>query len=89
MLLVDHDQAEVADRREDRRAGPDADPRLARAQTHPLVEARARRQSRVKHGDLLAEALAEACEGLGSERDLRHEHDRRAPRASAASTASR
>jgi hypothetical protein len=32
VLLVDHDEAEVGDRREDGRARPDGDPRLARAQ---------------------------------------------------------
>ena len=34
VLLVDDDQPEVGDRREDRAARPDADPRLAAAQAH-------------------------------------------------------
>ena len=42
VLLVDDDQAEPLDRREDRRARPDADARLARAQPRPLVVALAR-----------------------------------------------
>src|SRR5262249_22757334 len=36
VLLVDHDQTWVGDRREDGGARPDADPRLARAQPPPL-----------------------------------------------------
>ena len=39
MLLVDHDEAEVGDRREHGRARADRDPRLARAQAPPLVVA--------------------------------------------------
>ena len=59
MLLVDDDQPEVGDRREDRRARADADPRLAAAQPVPLVAALARAQPRVQHRDPVAEARAE------------------------------
>ena len=39
MLLVDDDQPEPVERREDRAARPDADPRLPRPQPRPLVVA--------------------------------------------------
>ena len=75
VLLVDHDQAEVADRREDRRARADRDPRLAGAQAAPLVVALALAERRVQQRDRVAEARLEAPDGLRRERDLGHEHD--------------
>src|SRR5207247_176704 len=57
VLLVDHDQAEVAKRSEDGRAGPDADPGLAATKPLPLVVALAQPELRVEHRDSLAEAL--------------------------------
>ena len=77
MLLVDDDQAEVARRREHRRARAHADARLARAQPPPLVVALAVREPRVQHRDGVAEAGVEAGDGLRGQRDLGHEHDRR------------
>ena len=79
MLLVDHDQAEVGERGEDRRARADAHPRLPRAHAPPLVVALARGELGVHHGHGVAEALHEAARGLRGERDLGHEHDGRAP----------
>ena len=76
MLLVDDDQPEPAQRREDRRARADDDPRLAARDPLALVAALGVRQPRMEQGDALAEAGAEAAERLRSERDLRHEHDR-------------
>ena len=75
MLLVDDDQAEALDRREDRRARADGDPRLAGAQAAPLVVALALRQRGVQQRDGVAEAGGEARDGLRRERDLRHERD--------------
>ena len=75
MLLVHHDEAEVLDRREDRRAGAYDDPRLAFAYAPPLVEALAVRERAVKDGDALAEARGEALDRLRRERDLRDEDD--------------
>ena len=49
MLLVDHDQPEVVERREHGRARADAHARLAAAQPPPLVVALALRQPRVQH----------------------------------------
>ena len=79
MLLVDDDQPDVVQRREHRRARAHADPRLAAAQAHPLVVALADAERRVQHGDDVAEAGLEAPQHLRGERDLGHEHDRRAP----------
>ena len=61
MLLVDHDQAEVADRREDGRARADRDPRLAGAQPPPLVVALALAERGVQQRDGVAEARLEAA----------------------------
>ena len=79
MLLVDDDQADVGERREHRRARPDADPRLAAAQPQPLVVALALAERRVQDRDDVPEARLEAPERLRRERDLGHEHDRAAP----------
>ena len=49
MLLVDHDQPEVVERREHGRARAHAHARLAAAHAPPLVVALARRQPRVDH----------------------------------------
>ena len=59
--------------------GPDADPRRAAAQALPLVVALAEPELRVQDRDALAEALLEAARRLRRERDLGHQHDRRAP----------
>ena len=76
MLLVDDDQAEVADRGEDRRARADADLRLAAAQALPLVEALAVGEGAVEDGEAVAEAGAEAGDGLRGEADLGDQDDR-------------
>ena len=76
VLLVADDQPELRYRREHRRAGADHDPRLARGDSLALVAALGDGQMRVQHGDLLAEALAEATERLRRQRDLGHQHDR-------------
>ena len=75
MLLVDDDEPEPGDRREDRRARPDRDPRLAGAQAPPLVVALALAERGVQQRDGVAEARLEAPDGLRGQRDLRHEHD--------------
>ena len=80
VLLVEDDQPQVGDRREDGRAGPDADARLALAQAPPLLVALAGRHAGVHHRDGVAEARGEAREDLRRERDLRDHHDHAAPR---------
>ena len=76
VLLVDHDQPQLRDRREDRRARPDADARLALAQAPPLLVALPGCHPRVQDRDRLAEAGAEASHDLRRQRDLRDHHDR-------------
>ena len=76
MLLVDDHEAEVAHRREDRRAGADDDPRLAARDPIALVAPLGLPERRVEDRDRVAEALPEAADRLRGERDLRHEHDR-------------
>ena len=78
VLLVDDDQPEVVERREHRRARAHAHARLAAPHPPPLVVALALREPRVHHRHPLAEALDEAPRRLRRERDLRHQHDRRA-----------
>jgi hypothetical protein len=78
VLLVDHDQAEVADGGEDGGAGADADARLAAAQPPPLVVALAGRERRVEDGEAVAEPGPEARHRLRGEPDLGDEDDRAA-----------
>ena len=75
VLLVDHDQADVRQRREHGRARAHAHASLAAAKPDPLVVALAGPELRVQHGHLVAEALLEAPGCLRRERDLRHEND--------------
>ena len=79
MLLVEHDQPEPLDRREDGRARPDADARGAAAQPAPLVVTLARGELGVQHRDRVAEAVREAADDLRRQADLRHEHDHAEP----------
>ena len=75
MLLVDDDEPEVADGREDRRARADAHARLARPQPRPLVVALPGRELGVQDGDGVAEAVGEARDDLRRQPDLGDEHD--------------
>ncbi len=78
MLLVDHDQAEVRHRREDRRARAHHDARLAVADAPPLVVALPGRELAVQHRDRRAEAAPGRAHQHRREADLRHEQDRAA-----------
>ena len=75
VLLVDDDQPEPLDRREDGRARADADARAAVAQAAPLVVALAGGELGVQHRDGVAEAVDEAADDLRRQRDLGDEHD--------------
>ena len=78
MLLVDDDEAQVAERAKERRAGAH-DHASGTAGDHiPLVQALASRKAGMEHGDRLAKARAEAADGLGRQRDFGHKHARRA-----------
>jgi hypothetical protein len=79
VLLVDDDEPEVADRREDRRARTDAHARLPRPQPRPLVVALASRELGVQDGDGVPEARDESRDDLRRQSDLRHEDDHAAP----------
>jgi hypothetical protein len=70
VLLVDHDQAEVAEAARRRGAGADADARLAALQPPPLVVALAEGQSGVKDRDAIAEPGPKAGHRLRREADL-------------------
>ncbi len=76
MLLVDDDQADACERREHRRAWPDAHPRLAAAQPEPLVATLPLRQRRVQDRHHVPEPGLESPQRLRRHRDLGHEHDR-------------
>ena len=76
VLLVDDDQPDVGQRREHGRARSHADPRLAAAQTKPLLLALALAEPGVQHRHDVPEARLEAAHRLRRERDLRHQHDR-------------
>ena len=78
VLLVDDDQAEVAERREDRRAGTDTDPGGPGTQSSPLVEPLALREPGVEHGDAVAEPGRDPADRLRGEADLGDEQDRAA-----------
>ena len=89
MLLVDDDQPEVGDRREDRRARADADPRLAGAQALPLVAALAGAEPRVQQRDPVAEPASEAGHVCGVSPISGTSTIAPRPRSSAASAAAR
>ena len=79
VLLVDDENPEVPERREDGAACADRDPRLATAKPPPLVVALPVGQSRMQHGNAIPEARAKASGELRRERDLRHQNQRGAP----------
>ncbi len=79
VLLVHDDQADVGQRGEDRRAGAHDHAHVARDGGLAHRPALAVRDAGMEDGDLLAEAGGEAARGLRRERDLRHEHEHRAP----------
>ena len=89
MLLVDADQAEPADRREDRGARADDDPRVAARDPSAFVAPLRFRQSRVEQRDALAEARAEATDRLRRQRDLGTSTIAPSPRSSTAAHACR
>ena len=74
VLLVDDDEAQVAERAKERRAGADDHAGRTAGDHIPLVQALAGREARMEHGDRLAKTRAEAADGLGRQRDLGHEH---------------
>ena len=76
VLLVDADEPEPRQRREDRRSGSDDHRRRAGGDPFALVTPLRLGQPGMKDGDAIAEPGAEASERLRRQRDLRDEHDR-------------
>jgi hypothetical protein len=71
VFLVDDDQPEPRQRREQRRAGPEQEAPLPEAGVLPDPQPLACRQSRVQGRDLSGEASADPLDQLRSQRDLR------------------
>ena len=80
MLLVDHDQADVLERREHGRPRADDDVDVAAADALPLIVALAVGEAAVLDGDALAECLPEQERGGRRQRDFRNEHQHAAAR---------
>ncbi len=74
VLLVDDDEAQVAERAKERRASADDHAGRTAGNHIPLVQALAGRKPRMEHGDRLAKARAEAADGLGCQRYLGHQY---------------
>ena len=78
MLLVDADQSEVDNGREDRRAGAHDHRCIARRDASSSVALLGWREPGVEHRHPIAEALPKPMLGLRRESDLGNEHDRAA-----------
>ena len=74
VLLIDHDEAELVERGEYRRAGADDDPRLTPMGGAPGVAALAGAALRMHDDDAGTEAALETLDQLRRQRDLGHEH---------------
>ncbi len=75
VLLVDHDEPQRPEGREDGAPGAHRHVRGALPDTAPLTEALGSRELAVEHRHALAEACREAVEELRGQRDLRDEHE--------------
>lgn len=75
MLLIDDDEPEARERREDRRARPEHHRRRARAGAEPGTGALAVGKTRVQHRNGYREPGTETIDELRREADLRHEHE--------------
>jgi hypothetical protein len=85
VLFVDHDERQGAHGAKSALRAPMATSTFALAQPAPHRVSLARRQPRVQHGDVVAEARAEAGDELRRQRDLGDEDDGAAmPKARAA-----
>ena len=76
VFFVDDDEAQVFHRRKNRRTCADEHAGASASHVHPSVEAFSRRKMAVPDDDLgaaIAEAHAEAFDGLGRQRDFRYE----------------
>ena len=80
VLFVDHDQAEIAHRREHAGTRAHHHARLARADAAPLLGALGIGESAVQNRHAIAEAREELARHRRRERDLRHQQQRAAAR---------
>ena len=74
VLLIDDDEAQVAERAKEGRTGTHDHAGRTAGDHVPLIQALASREARVEDRDRLAKARAEAADSLGRQRDLGHEH---------------
>ncbi len=79
VLLVDADDAEPGDRREDGRPRADDDRRSPARDSGALVAPLCLREPRMENGDAVTESRAQPAHGLRGKRDLGDEDDRAAP----------
>ena len=75
VLLVDHDEAELGERREKRRARAQDDPRRARAEPFPLLVTLVRGEAGMENRHLVAVALAHGGGERRDQGDLGHQED--------------
>ena len=78
VLLVDHDQTELRDRREDRRPRPHHDVHLAAANALPLIVTFAVRQPAMLDRDAIAKGFPKRGGDCWRQGNFRHEHNRAA-----------
>ena len=83
LLLVYYDRAQIAERRENRAACADNDPRFAVFNALPFVVPLGGRKATVHDGDIVPEMRRECAEHLRRQRNLRHQQQRRFPSAEA------
>jgi hypothetical protein len=79
VLLVDHDHADVRERRDDGQPRPDDDIGIARPDPPPLVGPLPLAESRMDQGDPRLEIGAQPVDEGHRERDLGDEDERRTP----------
>lgn len=75
VLLINHDKAEIAHRREYGRACANHNIRCAVMHPVPFVVSLAIRKMAVKHGNTVAETRDKSLHGLRRERNFRHKND--------------
>jgi hypothetical protein len=74
VLLVDDDQAEAPQRREDGRAGANDDPHFTTSDAAPLIPALAIAQTAVQHRYPIAKTCSDTVDELMGQRDLGDQH---------------
>ena len=77
LLLIDHDHTQIVQGREHRRTGAQHHPGFAPADAFPLVIPLASPQRAVQHGHLISKVRGKYPQQLGSQGDLRHQHQGR------------